>query len=106
MNVNAEYLICAIVALATAGVVFLAWLATRKRIAADTVGRAQEHAQRLTHDAERDAETRRKEILLDAKEKAHEIVTEACYAIAPDVPEVEVMSDLMSRGPASIERRF
>ena len=35
-----EYLICAIVALATAGGVFALWLGSRKRLAAETVGRA------------------------------------------------------------------
>jgi len=53
------------------------WLASRKRLAAETVGRAEEDARRITRDAERDAETRKKEALLDAKEKAHEILMEA-----------------------------
>jgi len=65
------------VGLAAAGAVFLLWIANRKRIAAETVGRAEEHALRLTKDAEREAETRRKEALVDAKEKAHEILAEA-----------------------------
>jgi ribonuclease Y len=73
----AQYLICAAVGLAAAGAVFLLWVANRKRIAAETIGRAEEHAVRLTKDAERDAETRRKEALVDAKEKAQEILAEA-----------------------------
>ncbi len=56
---------------------FAFWIASRKRIAAETIGRAEEQAVRLAKDAERDAETRRKEALLDAKEKAHEILAEA-----------------------------
>jgi ribonucrease Y len=72
-----EYLICAAVGLVAAGAVFVVWIANRKRIAAETVGRAEEQALRLVKDAERDAETRRKETLLDAKERAHEILTEA-----------------------------
>src|SRR6185436_17816648 len=56
---------------------FAVWVANRKRIAADTVGRAEEQAQRLTRDAERDAETTKKEALLEAKEKAHDILMEA-----------------------------
>jgi ribonucrease Y len=70
-----------IVAAAVAGVVsaaaFVVWIANRKRIAAETVGRAEEQALRIIKDADRDAETRRKESLLDAKEKAHEILMEA-----------------------------
>jgi ribonucrease Y len=72
-----EYVICAVVGLAAAGAVFVLWIASRKRIAAETIGRAEEQATRLLKDAERDAETRRKEALLDAKEKAHEILTAA-----------------------------
>jgi ribonuclease Y len=72
-----EYLVCAAVALVASGAVFIAWIANRKRIAAETIGRAEEQARRLLKDAERDAETQRKETLLDAKEKAHEILTGA-----------------------------
>src|SRR5262245_56728558 len=70
-------MVCAALGLASAGAVFAIWIATRKRIAAETTGRAEAQAERLVKDAERDAETRRKEMLLDAKEKAHEILTEA-----------------------------
>ena len=72
-----EYLVCVAVGLAAAGAVFVLWIANRKRIAAETIGRAEEHALRLAKDAERDAETRRKEALVDAKEKAQEILAEA-----------------------------
>ena len=72
-----EYLVCAAVGFVAAGAVFALWIASRKRIAAETIGRAEEHAYRLAKDAERDAETRRKEALVDAKEKAQEILAEA-----------------------------
>jgi HD superfamily phosphodiesterase len=62
---------------AAAAAAFALWVASRKRIAADTIGRAEEQAARLVKDAERDADTGRKEALLDAKEKAHEILVEA-----------------------------
>lgn len=73
----AGHLISVVLALVAAGAVFAAWVATRRRIAAETVGRAEEQALRILKEAERDAETRRKETLLDAKEKAHDILTEA-----------------------------
>src|SRR6185295_10803149 len=65
------------VTLVTAGLVFAVWVANRKRLAAETLGRAEEQALRITKDAERDAETRKKEALLEAKEKAHEILMDA-----------------------------
>ncbi len=57
--------------------VYLYWLATRKRVAADTVGRAEAEARRLLREAERDAETCRKEALFEAREKARDILAEA-----------------------------
>ena len=71
------FLINLAITLAGAGAIFAWWVATRKRIAADTVGRADEQARRIIKDAERDADTRSKETLLEAKEKAHEVLMDA-----------------------------
>jgi ribonuclease Y len=70
-------MVIALVAAAVAVGAVLYWIASRKRIAADTVGRAEERARTLLRDAEREAETGKKEALLEAKEKAHQIVMEA-----------------------------
>jgi ribonucrease Y len=72
-----NFIVPAAAALVAGGIVFGIWIANRKRIAAETVGRAEEQAQRLTRDAQRDAETHKKEALLEAKEKAHELVMDA-----------------------------
>jgi len=66
-----------VVTLAVASLVFGAWFASRKRLAAETIGRADEQSARLLRDAERDAEARKKEALLDAKERAHELLVDA-----------------------------
>ena len=58
-------------------VMFGVWVATRRRIAAQTVGRAREEAARLIKDAEREAQTRKKETELAAKEQAHAILQES-----------------------------
>ncbi len=65
------------VTLVTGGLVFTAWVANRKRVAAETIGRAEQQALRTLKDAERDGETRKKEALLEAKEKAHELVVDS-----------------------------
>jgi ribonuclease Y len=70
-------LLSLVAALVAASLVFLVWIANRKRIAAETVGRAEEQAHRTLKDAERDAESQKKEALLDAKEKAHDLLVEA-----------------------------
>jgi ribonucrease Y len=67
----------AAITLGVTAAVFAAWVANRKRIAAETIGRAEEQAQRLLKAAERDAESRKKEALLDAKEKAHDVLVNA-----------------------------
>ena len=53
------------------------WLVSKKRLAEDTVGRASAEAARIRREAERDAENLRKEATLAAREKAHELATEA-----------------------------
>src|SRR5438552_8097808 len=77
MGLYLVYLVNFVITAVAAAAVLLYWVANRKRIAAETVGRAEEQALRIHKDAERDADTRRKEALLEAKEKAHELRLEA-----------------------------
>jgi ribonuclease Y len=79
MTSGVVYLLLAIssVAAAVAVGVFVYWTASRKRIAAETIGRAEQQARSVVRDAEREAENGKKEALLEAKEKAHQIVMEA-----------------------------
>jgi ribonucrease Y len=53
------------------------WFVSRKRIAADTVGRAEEQAGILRQQASRDAESLKKEAQLEAREKTHGMLAEA-----------------------------
>jgi len=53
------------------------WLRARRRIAADTIGRAQEEAAQLRKAAAREADSIRKEAQLEAREKSHAVVSEA-----------------------------
>ena len=77
MGPSAVYLINAAIS-ATIAVVALAWWqATRRRLAHDIVGRAEEQARQLRQQTEREIETLRKEAALEAREKAHDLVAEA-----------------------------
>ena len=67
----------AVLALLTSGIIFLIWYVTRRRIATQTVGRAEQEAERILRDARRDAETQKKELVLAAKEEAHELIRTA-----------------------------
>jgi ribonuclease Y len=53
------------------------WMASRRRIAAETVGRAEEQAAILRQQASREAESVKKEAQLEAREKAHTVVADA-----------------------------
>ena len=74
---SSVYLINLLVTVVTGVAIFAVWIARRRRIAADTIGRAEEQAQRILRDAEREAETKQKEALLEAKERAHALQIEA-----------------------------
>jgi ribonuclease Y len=101
----AGYLISVALALVTAGAVFAVWVANRKRIAAETVGRAEEQALRIIKDAERDADTRRKETLLDAKAKAHEILTEAEKQARLERQQAQTLEQAVARREAQLTDR-
>ncbi len=77
MGLNIVVVVISVAAAAIAIGTFAYWIATRRRIAAETVGRATEEAQRILRDAERDAEARKKEALLEAKDAAHDLRQEA-----------------------------
>jgi ribonucrease Y len=67
----------ALITLVIAAAVFSYWTATKRRIAAETVGRAEEKAKRIVREAERDAETAKKEAVLEAKEQTHQLLAAA-----------------------------
>ena len=75
--VNIGYLINFLISAVIAVAAIAWWLANRRRLARETIERAQAEAERVTRQAERDAENLRKEAQLEAREKAHEIAAEA-----------------------------
>jgi len=94
-----------IVTAVAAAAVYGVWVTNRKRIAAETVGRAEEQSARLLKDAERDAETRKKEALLDAKEKAHELVVEAERQAAQARQAASTLEQTLTRRELSLAER-
>jgi ribonuclease Y len=70
MGLPAYYLVInALVTAAVGGGMLAWWLASRRRISEETIGRARLEAERLVKQAERDSETLRKEAALTAREK-------------------------------------
>ena len=93
------------VTLLAAAAVFAVWVANRKRIAAETVGRAEEQARRITKDAERDADTRKKETLLEAKEKAHELLVQAERQARQDRQQSAALEQTLARRDSALADR-
>jgi ribonuclease Y len=73
MGLPAVYLINALVTGAIGGSLVVWWLSAGRRLADSRLGAARSEADRILRQAERDAETFRKEAALEAREKAHEL---------------------------------
>ncbi|MGE5181361.1 MAG: ribonuclease Y, partial [Acidobacteriota bacterium] len=101
----ADLIAPAVVTLIAAAAVFAVWIANRKRIAAETVGRAEERALRIVKEAERDAETRKKEAQLEAKEKAHEILMDAERQARLERQQTAALEQTLNRRDAALTDR-
>jgi ribonuclease Y len=99
------YVVNAVITVVAATAVYAVWVANRKRIAAETIGRAEERALRVTKEAERDAEARKKEALLEAKEKAHELLREAERQARQERQEADALAQTLSRRESALTDR-
>jgi ribonuclease Y len=97
-----KYILDFFVAFAGAAAALAYWIANRKRIAAETVGRAEEQASRILRDAERDADTRRKEALIEARERAHELRLEAEQYARDHRQQIAGMEQLLVKREAAV----
>ncbi|HEX2342869.1 MAG TPA: ribonuclease Y [Vicinamibacterales bacterium] len=95
-----------LVTLLAAGLVFAWWVANRKRIAAETIGRAEEQALRVLRDAERDSETKKKEALLEAKEKAHELAAGAEREVRARRQEISTLEQTLADKTRALAERI
>ena len=95
----------AIVTAIVAATSFGIWVANRKRLAAETVGRAEEQALRIAKDAERDAESRKKEALLEAKERAHELLMDAERQARQERQQAASLEQTLNKRDAAITER-
>jgi ribonucrease Y len=77
MSLSAVYLALGVALDAVAVALLLWWTAAGKQRAADTIARADEHSRQIRLQAERDAESLKKEAQLEAREKTHALVADA-----------------------------
>jgi ribonuclease Y len=102
-DVPLNYLIDIVILAAAAGTL-LYWLASRKRIAAETIGRAQDEAARLRRDAERDADSIRKTARLEGKEQAHELLIETDRQVRERRQEIAQLEQQMATRKRELQR--
>lgn len=94
------------VAAAVVGIIiFSVWLFTRRRLAANTVGRAQDEAKRLVQDAVRDAKTKQKEAVLAAREEAHTVLRKTEDLVREKREELSALeNELTNKSRALVDR--
>ncbi len=97
-----KYILDFFIAFAGAAAALAWWIANRRRIAAETVGRAEEQASRILRDAERDAEARRKEAVIEARERAHELRLEAEQYARDHRQQIAGMEHLLAKREAAL----
>ncbi len=105
MSTSGVLVVNVLVTVVAATIVFLIWIANRKRIAAETIGRSKEQALQIVTNAQLSAETRGKEILLDAKERAHELVTEAEREARQERQQTQTLEQTLARQGAALAER-
>ena len=94
------------VAAAVVGIIiFSVWLFTRRRLAADTIGRAQDEAKRIVQDAVRDAETKQKETVLTAREEAHSVLSQTQELVREKREEVSALENELTNKSREIVDR-
>jgi ribonucrease Y len=80
----------------------LAWhFAIRRRLAAETIDRAHAEAERIVRDARRESEALKKEALLEAKERAHDLRLDAEKQIRERRDELATIEQSIARRDAS-----
>jgi ribonuclease Y len=94
-----------VVALVVTAGVFAIWSAGRKRVAAQTIGQAEERVARILKDAERDAEALKKEAVLAAKEKAHDLLVEAERQSTQQRQQAAALEQTLARQTAALSDR-
>jgi ribonuclease Y len=93
-------------ALIVAIVLGLRWTNSRRRLADDSLARAQAEADRLLRQAERDAENLRKEAALEAREQAHALAAESDKRIEQRRREITSLEQALSNKTRALTDRL
>jgi len=106
MSPSAVYLVLSALADVVVIGAVVYWIASRKRIATEILGRAEEHARQLRTQAEREAETLRKEAQLEARENTHALVADAEKKARERHQEIIVLEAALADRTRALEDRI
>ena len=97
----------AVVAAAAAGIpLFFAGVSHRKKVAEAEIGSAEEQAKKVLNDAYKTAESRKKELLVEAREEIHQLRSEADRDIKERRGEVSRQERRIQQKEESLDRKL
>ena len=100
------YLITGIVAAASAGIFFPLGQVARKKKAEKAIGSAEEESRRILSDAIKNAEAKKKELLIEVKEEIHTLRNEADKDIKDRRSEVSRQERRIQQKEESLDKKL
>lgn len=105
MPETAIYIILAVAAIVLAVIGFFAGSAYRRKSSEATIGSAEDEAKRILSDAMKNAETRRKEALIEAKDEIHQMRQDAEKDIRDRRSEVQRQEHRLQQKEETLDRK-
>ena len=99
------YVIAAVVAVVIGVVCFLAGSAFRRKADSTTVGSAEDEARKILSDALKNAEAKKKEMLIEAKDEIHRQRSEADKDIRERRSEVQRLEHRLQQKEENLDRK-
>jgi ribonucrease Y len=100
------YLIAAIIVIVCSAVAFFLGVSYRRRVAEGELGSAEEEAKRIVGEAVKSTESKKKEVLLEAKDEAHKIRNEADKEIRERRNEVQRQERRIQQKEENLDRKM
>ncbi|HCT16676.1 MAG TPA: ribonuclease Y, partial [Ruminococcaceae bacterium] len=106
MPETAIYIILAVAAIVLAVIGFFAGSAYRRKSSEATIGSAEDEAKRILSDAMKNAETRKKEALIEAKDEIHQMRQDAEKDIRDRRSEVQRQEHRLQQKEETLDRKM
>lgn len=100
------YIICGIAVVAAAVVFFFVGSAHRRKTAEAAIGSAEEQARKILSDAMKNAEAKKRELVIEAKDEIHQLRTETEKDLRERRSEVQRQEHRLQQKEESLERKI